>query len=161
MPCGEVATAVGHEDRQDTYVVENADGKLVLRHWSWEVVCQARWGWPCSSVGGMAAAEALHASRFRNRETFHIDGANLKIEDWSVVGRWHVALRLEGGRRIEVDRGDRVVSDSEWSTATPKIVSAPKSPVNRSSEPDPVVEPVPVPEPEPVVEPSGQLSMFG
>jgi len=159
LVCGETVTAVDRGERMPQYEVRDQHG-LRMVHWCWDAVAQYCWGGLSPSEMGLTEARAWHAKRFgRGRTAFHIDGEDIPIKSWANVGKWHVVLFLDGGRRLELDRGDNVVADS-WQDA-PRVVEIPR--------PTPAAEPVFAQEPDPVQgratlageTPCSQLSLFG
>ncbi|MGH1343824.1 MAG: hypothetical protein ACRBN8_19865 [Nannocystales bacterium] len=142
LVCGETVTAIDRGERMPLYEVRGRHG-LRMVHWCWDAIAQYCWGWLSTSEMGLTEARAWHAKRFgRGRTAFHIDGEDFPIKSWANVGKWHVVLFLEGGRRVELDRQDNVVSDSWWKV--PRAVeTAPVRPAlavdaDLAEDPDPV-----------------------
>ena len=134
---GDTVTAIAREGRPPLYEVRGREG-LRMSHWSWEAICQCCWGWVATTLSGLAAARDWHARRFgRDRESFHIDGVDLRIESWAIVSNWHVALFLDGGRRVEVDRSDNIVADSANAGRPAPPASSPSLPTVSIPDPDP------------------------
>lgn len=124
MPGGEVVVAQQGE-RGTLYEVRDGNGIRIV-HWSWEAICHICWGWTARSMGAVAAVRDWHSRRFgRGRDTFHLDGRDLRISSWAVVGGWNVVLFIEGGRRIVLDETDRVVFDSATSPPSVRSVAHP------------------------------------
>lgn len=109
---GDTVVAYERDQGGPLYEVRGMHG-VRMTHWCWEAICHCCWGWVAKTIGGTAAVHAWHAGRFgRSRDTFHIDGSDIRIESWAVITDWHVVLFLEGGRRVEVDRDDSIIRDS-------------------------------------------------
>ena len=166
---GETVTVIERPDRMPLYEVRGQHGVRMV-HWCWEAICHCCWGWVARSISGQVEAATWHSRRFgRNRPTLHVDGVDLEIKHWAVITGWHVSLYFEGGRRIVVDEGDRIVSDSDWpAEVAGQIRRLCREPAPQF-EPEPQPEPAPQPEPDLATTramlagraPSPQLSLFG
>lgn len=165
MPGGETVVALQGE-RGTLYEVSDENGIRIV-HWSWEAICHICWGWTARSIGAVAAVREWHSRRFgRGRDTFHLDGLNLRISSWAVVDGWHVVLLIQGGRRVVLDETDRVVFDSDFDEP---VSPAPVRPPAHASPEDYLGEVVGGPELDPATTraavtgspPPPQLSLFG
>lgn len=164
MSGGETVVAT-QSDRGVIYEVIRKNGSRIS-HFSWEVLCHICWGWTARTIGAVAMVRDWHSRRFgRGRDTFHLDGFDLRISSWAVVDGWHVVLFIEGGRRIELDETDRVVFDSNFDKPASQ---APVRPPAHASPEDDLGDVVGGPEPDPVEtraaingRASSQLSLFG
>lgn len=159
--CGDMVTATDRGDRMPLYEVRSMSGGRVV-HWCWDAIIQICWGWPSPTEMGRTEVRAWRAGRFgRGRTVFHVDGEDLEIEHWASVGDWNVVLFFEGGRRIQVDRHDRIVSDS--ANEPHRITGSVSRPDEPCLAPDPVLDPDTVKTRAMLAgeAPSGQISLFG